>query len=200
MRTIPLICALLLLTSCHQPQVGPLQVGPLADDSPIIISGGSTLIGNPNFTLRGDQDAEITTVTHTARALGFLCDPASATSLTSCATAPPCPQGANTTRCRVDNLDAHNNWDLALCDLTTPCSANGDLRVQWISGGAHLKVHIHKVASGPADAFQYPSTDLLVHPVAPSLHDAKLALHGGGNPTYDFSNCTKGQTCLAILF
>ena len=200
MRTILLICALLLLTSCQKP--GGLQTG---DDSPIIISGGSTNIRNPKFTQKDPQEAEITTTAHTAKVLAYRCDPTA----TDCKAVSVCPQTSSasspiTTTCRVDNLDTHNNWDLALCDLTTPgCSPNGDVRVQWISGGNHLKVHIHKVAPGHTDDFQYPpaSQDLLVHPGTPALHDAILTLHGGANPTYYFSGCPTGpQTCLAILY
>jgi hypothetical protein len=194
MRTIPLICALLLLTSCHKPQVGPL-----ADDSPIIISDGSTAIQNPNFTQKQPQDAEITTVTHVAKALGFVCDPSSPTSPNSCATAPQCTQGGptNTTRCRVDNLDSHPQWDLALCEGTASCSGNGDARVQWSNTGS-LKVKIHTDKGN----FTYPNPDLLVHGTA-ALQSAKLALHGGGNPTYDFSGCppkATGQPCLIVLY
>src|ERR1019366_159736 len=191
MRTIPLICALLLLTSCHKPQVGPL-----ADDSPIIISGGSTEIQNPNFTQRGKQDAEITTTTHVSKALAFLCDPKT----TDCTTLIVCPQSGLpiTSQCRVDNLDSHPQWDLALCEGKTSCSGNGDVRVQWFNV-AHLQVKIHKDQADHVD-FTYPSQDLLVHPVSPALQSARLELHGGSNPTYNFSGCPPKKLCLAVLY
>src|ERR1035437_3229120 len=185
MRTIPVICIMLLLTSCPKKQVLPM-----ADDSPIIISGGSTVLENPNATLTSSQDAEVTTVSHMPKALGFLCDP-DPTKPNPCATV--CPQGANTTRCRVDNLDTHNNWDLLLCEKAS-CSGNGDVRMDWIASNS-FKVKIH----ANNGSLKNPNPGQIEH-AGPSLQSAKLALHGGGNPTYDFSSCTTGQTCLIISY
>jgi hypothetical protein len=121
MRTITLICALFLLTSCtHNHKVANDQTpfGGPGDSSPIKISDGSILITQgihgDHFRMFDPKHAGIKMRFYQPYTFGYLC-----TTGVDCPATPAVPCTASpTAKCTVD-VSAAASWGLSLCEGAT---------------------------------------------------------------------------------
>src|ERR1035437_3767970 len=143
MRTITLICALLLLASCGgspeaQKRQEPTKKDDLhatsnADSSPIIISDGSIHIKHrkPNrdhFTDKNPKKREeIKEAHYQPTAFGYKCDPSS--DKNTCVT--DCEKDGIAAGCKLTITAATNSWALSLCEDNGACTSPGTVQVEW---------------------------------------------------------------------
>jgi hypothetical protein len=213
MRTITLICALLVLASCggspEAQKKDDFHGTSNADSSPIIISDGSTLVkhgkpGRDHFTDKNPtKDDEIKAVNYAPKALGYLCDPSShPPSANTCASVLECPKDPTvpTGACKVVFPSNTEWWDLSLCENSTSCSGNGTVRVKWIKADPEsMKIHSNGNNFSYKNATASDGAELKHVISGQVLQSAKLdvKLPGGGQPTTYLFPCTMtGSTCL----
>ncbi len=216
MRTIGLICGLVMLVGCQQAteeakktaeaQKGPKgpTIPPLTNDdsSPIIISDGSVKMNQKDhFRIHRKKDgpsgpsgpgapaASIKLGGHAPTTVGYQCDPGTVAAPGNCGAA--CDPAAIVSKCTVP-LSGLNSWSLDLSD-STGVVAN----LNWDNGKPEkIRVQLPKGydIQGKGEGSTISGVSLL--PSTKSLTSSQLTVNGNG-AVYKFA-CASGQVCLTV--
>jgi len=131
MRSITLICALLLLASCGHKNAKPKGPG----SSPIIIADGSIMVYHSDLLSLSPTSFVLELPNHRPGLLGYGCDPSIYATINSCSGASPCTQaanGINASKCQVP-LDPSvlGTWTLSVCDSGSTCASTSPVALTW---------------------------------------------------------------------
>jgi hypothetical protein len=218
MRTITLICALLLLASCGgspeaQKRQEPTKKDDLhatsnADSSPIIISDGSIDMEHTNknldFHFHGQKHYSVKENKYQPHFLGFGCT-ADSQGHSDCTS--DCDPNNILPKCKVDiRPNAAKAWALSLCEDLTDCTGRWTMQTTWqvihpnnaeeldiVSHGQNLEV---RAPSGKGKHLHHKSTN------ANHLQSASLTVTDTNNNSvgpYKFT-CQQGQPCMTISY
>jgi len=209
MRTISVICTLLLLAACGGQKPAPGPPKPVAftpsiiptngdDGSPIVVADGSIHVQNDrkahNFHVHGPRSASIKRANFQPFKIGFQCDPTNkATGAVACSSStPPCNMsGTNSsTACFVD--PGTSPWALTLCEsATTPCpSTSAGATLTWDPGVDPEKIQLDFLGADFQIGNYGKGVDLF-QATGHSIQSAILTV--GGSTTYNFT-CTAGSS------
>jgi hypothetical protein len=197
MRTVPLICAMLLFKAC-QPSLSPPPKAPdehilgnPADSSPIIISDGQITINHKEpgsyFRVHAPNHASMKLADHNLSILGYGCDP---TNLATCSSSTQCTTN-NTAACylNIDPTDSadHNKttWTLYLCDSASCSSGTARITMTWNNTGNDVE----KIDMKTTSTFTLSGDDSTKGPALLSgsdLMSAQLSVAGSSTTTYNF--------------
>jgi hypothetical protein len=197
MRTITLLCALVLLTSCNKAPAPPdggnvgKHGGP-TDSSPIKISDDSIRINRPtHFRVHGAKLASVKDLNHAPTYLGYKCSPGDDGATGDCG-ATQCPTGSTTATpvsaaCYVE-LDDLNAWSMDVRDVSDANVVSVVATLSWASSSKDT-VRID-LPNGYTVQDGSPGVDLL--PSANHAKSASLSVNGANTPLYTFS-CPQGS-------
>ena len=222
MRTITLICALLLLASCGGSPEAQKRQEPAkkddfhatsnADSSPIIISDGSIRITHKNpdqdhFRVRGQKHAVIKLQNHQPYTVGYRCN-AGVDCVSKCpytAGSPSTP----TTACYVDVVANVTDWKLVLCEggASSTCAGSGTVQMKWDANpDAKGNVDYESIVIKSNDQdFKVKEANAttgaeLQHSSAPGtkLRNSTLTLTRAGTPETYYLDCVNYNPCLTL--
>jgi hypothetical protein len=202
MRTLTLICAVLLIASCGKPPDNPAP-GPSpaarfpfggggVDSSPIIISDGSIKVSHSEagsyFSVLGPGSAFLKLANHEPNTLGFGCNPSPTATTNACPTTTPvCGANTgsfvNTIPCtlpvdpaNVDTPTSTTTWTLSLCDSSTATYAT--------CGGSSTPVPVTLIWPSPSTPGDFERIDATTTPPGTTT--------SSGNFTLDVDPSVKG--------